>query len=178
MKYTKLLCLAAFAVAPLAHAEFKLDLDHPQIRVIVPSMPPVKMDPHPAHKEHVNLRLMGVEGPWLVTLNTPDADAGMKAQDCANVIASALPKRPGVPPQDQIYKNKLDPNTFIAAYVAPRKNGAMQLNAHLISASGKFCVEFHAAKVTESLEEAKTWFQSFKGAKIESKEPAAQAASR
>lgn len=169
MKYIKTLLLAGLAASSVAHAEFTLDVADPHIRVIVPSMPPVKMDPHPGHKEHVNLRLMGIEGPWLVTLNTPDKDPDMKPQDCAQAIASALPKRPGVPPQDQIYKNKLDANTFIAAYVAPRKAGQMQLNAHLITASGKYCVEFHAAKVTDSMEEAKAWYKSFKGAKIELK---------
>lgn len=167
MKYAKATCLAALALATAAHADFKLDMKAPQFRVIVPSLPQVKMDPHPAAKEHPNLRLLGVEGPWLLTLNTPDADAGMKPQDCANVIASSLPNRPGVPPQDQIYKNKLDPNTFIAAYVAPRSHGNMQLNAHLISQVGKNCVEFHIAKVTDDKKEAEGWFKSFKGAKIE-----------
>jgi hypothetical protein len=176
MKQARMLILAALAAAPLAHAEFVLDVDNPQFRVIVPSIPQMKMDPHPGHKEHPNLRLMGIDGPWLLNVNTPDADPGMKAQDCAQAIASALPKRPGVPPQDQIYKNKLDPNTYIAAYVAPRKAGQMQLNAHLISQVGKYCVEFHAAKVTDSLEEAKVWFKSFKGAKIEARDGPAQAA--
>ncbi len=167
MKYAKALCLAALTIASAAHADFTLDMKSPQFRVIVPSLPQVKMETHPSAKEHPNLRLMGIDGPWLLTLNTPDADAGMKPQDCANVIASSLPTRPGVPPQDQIYKNKLDPNTFIAAYVEPRSKGNMQLNAHLISQVGHNCVEFHIAKVTDDKAEAQAWFKSFKGAKIE-----------
>jgi hypothetical protein len=170
MKFQTLVFAAALAASFAARAEFSLDVDAPDVRVVVPSLPQVKMDPHPAHAEHANLRLIGVEGNYMLTLNTPDADAGMKPQQCADIIASALTKRPGVPPQENIIKTKLDANTFAAMYVVPKKAGQMQLNAHLISAgAGTHCVEFHVAKVTSSREEVQAWVQTFAGARIEPK---------
>lgn len=170
MKHATLLCAAALLAASAARAEFALEVDNPRFRVLVPNLPPVKMEPHPSHKEHPNLRLIGVDGPWLVTLNTPDADAGMKPQECANVIATAIPKRSGGLSQEHIRKARLDPNTFIAAYVLPRKAGQMQLNAHLISAAGgAHCVELHVAMVTASKQAAEEWMKTFAGARIEPK---------
>lgn len=172
MKSIPSLACAALAAAcsTLAHAEFTLDVDAPHFRVIAPNLPPVKMAEHPSHKQHPNLRLIGVDGPYLLTVNTPDADKGMTAQDCANVIAGALPRRPGAPPQEHIVKRKLDANTFAAMYVVPKNGGQMQMNAHLITAAGgDHCVEFHAAKITDRQEEIAGWLKSFEGARIEVK---------
>ncbi len=171
MKFKAHLCAAAALAASFAaHAEFSLEVDAPAVRVVIPELPQVQMEAHPSHKEHANLRLIGVDGPYMVTLNTPDADAGMKPQQCANIIAGALSKRPGVPHQDRITRSRLNPDTFAAMYVVPKKGGQMQLNAHLISAGGgTHCVELHIATLAASEAEAQAWFRKVAGGRIEPK---------
>lgn len=170
MRCTAFLCAALLAAPLAAHAEFSVEVDAPAVRVVVPGLPQLKMDAHPSRAEHPNLRLMGMDGPYLVTLNTPDADAGMKPQQCANSIAGALARRPGAPAPETVTRTRLDANTFAALYVLPRKAGHMQLNAHLISAGGgTHCVELHVAMVTSSREEAQAWIGKFAGARIEPK---------
>lgn len=171
MKSKAPLCAAAaLAACFAAHAEFSVEVDAPGVRVVIPELPQVKMEPHPSHAQHANLRLIGVDGPYMVTLNTPDADAGMKPQQCANIIAGALTKRPGVPSQENITKSRLDPNTYAAMYVVPKKGGQMQLNAHLISAGGgTHCVELHIATLAGSKDEAQAWFRKVATARIEAK---------
>ncbi len=170
MRSTATLCAALLAAPLAAHAEFSVEVDAPAVRVVIPSLPQVKMEPHPSHAEHANLRLVGVDGPYMVTLNTPDADAGMKPQQCANIIAAALTRRPGAPAQENITRTRLDPNTYAAMYVVPKRGGQMQLNAHLISAGGgTHCVELHVAMVAQSKDEAQAWFRKLAGARIEAK---------
>ena len=119
MKPRTLLCpLVLLACAATVHAELAVEVDAPAVRVVVPSLPAVRMDVHPEHEKWKHLRLYGNEGPHTFTLVTPTADPGMKPQDCANFVAGDLPRRPGVPPQEGIYKTKLDSNTYMAMYVS------------------------------------------------------------
>jgi hypothetical protein len=170
MRSTASLCAALLAAPLAAHAEFSVEVDAPAVRVVIPGLPQLKMDAHPSRAERPNLRLLGLDGPYLVTLNTPHADAGMLPQQCANIIAAALARRPGAPAQENITRTRLDPNTYAAMYVVPKKGGQVQLNAHLISAGGgTHCVELHVAMVARSKDEAQGWFGKFAGARIEAK---------
>jgi len=171
MNATKLLSLlcgfALLAVPFSANAEFLLEMDAPAFRVQIPSLPALKMEPHPMAAAHPQLRLVGSEEPFTVTVLTPTADAGMTAQDCAGSTIGSLSKRPGVPTQDKIYKARIDANTFIAIYVSPM-SGFVQLHAHLISAAGgTHCVEVHASRVSTSKEDVDPWFRGFSRARIE-----------
>jgi hypothetical protein len=170
MRSTAVLCAALLATPFAALAEFSVEVDAPAVRVVIPALPQVKMETHPSHGEHANLRLLGIDGPYMVTLNTPDADAGMKPQQCANIIATALSKRPGGPGRESITRTRLNPDTYAAMYVVPRRGGQMQLNAHLISAGGgTHCVELHVATLARSPDEAQAWFRKLAGARIEPK---------
>lgn len=168
MRPTATLCAAAFAASFAAHAELSVAVDAPDVRVVAPNLPAVKMEVHPQHDKARYMRLLGSEGPYTFVLVTPTADAGMKAEDCANFIAENLPKRPGAPTQEGIYKTRLDPNTYMAMYVTRLPEGKLLLNAHLLSSgSGNHCVEFVASKEVGSKDEAAPWFKSFAGARIE-----------
>ena len=162
------MCSSDLALAGAAQAELKIEVDAPAVRVVVPSLPDVKMDAHPEQAKWKHLRLYASDGPHTFTLVTPTADRGMKAQDCANFIAGDLPRRPGVPPQEGIHKMKLDPNTYMAMYISRLAGNKLLLNAHLISAGrDDHCVEFVATKEVSDPGEAEPWFRGFAGARIE-----------
>ena len=168
MKPSTLLCPLLLAAAAGAQAELTVEVDTPAVRVVVPGLPAVRMEVHPEHAKAKHLRLFANEGAHTFTLVTPTADAGMKAQDCANFIAGDLPRRPGVPPQDGIHKMKLDANTYMAMYISRLAGDKLLLNAHLISSgSGNHCVEFVATREVSAQEEAGPWFRGFAGARIE-----------
>ena len=75
---------------------------------------------------------------------------------------------PGFPPPDQVLKTRLDENTYAAMYTSPL-GGAVQLNAHILSAgAGGYCIEVHASKMSEEPEDIAPWFKSLEGARIRS----------
>ena len=168
MKLRTLACLLLLACGASAQADLTVEVDAPSVRVVVPGLPSVKMDVHPQHEKWKHLRLYGNEGAHTFTLVTPTADPGMKPEDCANFIAGSLPRRPGVPPQEGIYKTKLDANTYMAMYVSRLNGGKLLLNAHLMSSgSDNHCVEFVATREVSDQAEAEPWFRGFASARIE-----------
>ena len=149
---------------------FVFEVTSPRFKVTIPSIPPIKMGPHPGQdRRRPHLRFMGSSEPYTISILTPTADRGMKAQDCASSIIRSLGSRPFVPAADEIYKAKIDENTFVAIYASDMPiPGFVQLHAHFFSAAGgTHCVEVHVSKVTKSKDEIDPWFQGFGKAKIE-----------
>jgi hypothetical protein len=159
--------LALVASPVLAHAEFRYEMSDPPFRVVVPSLPAMTMELHPHAEKNPHLRRAGKEGVYSVTILTPPSAPGMSANDCANVIFDELPKRVGVPKQEQVYKGRLDQNSFIAIYGSQQTAGVL-LHAHMVSAvRGTHCVEVHMGRVATTEQETRDWFRSFAGARIE-----------
>jgi hypothetical protein len=164
---SRLAALALLAAPLLAQAEFRYEMTEPPFRVVVPSLPAISMELHPEAAKGAHLRRLGSEGPYTVSILTPTSSPGMSPTDCANVMFAELPKRPGVPRQEQVYKARLDENTYIAIYGTQQPTGVL-LQAHLVSAvRGTHCVEVHAGRAASTEQEARQWFASFRGARIE-----------
>ncbi|QJR09505.1 hypothetical protein DSM104443_00549 [Usitatibacter rugosus] len=171
MTLVKLATLAiATLFAPLCGAgELVIDVSSPDVTITVPNVPAMKMERHPMSATQPHARLLGSEGSYTVSVLMPTADAGMSALECASSTIGALSKRPGVPPQAQIYKARINAQTFIAIYAAPA-SGAVLLHAHLVSAAaGTHCVEVHVSKVSMSQDDLKPWFKDWDKANISAK---------
>lgn len=158
--------LAGLLVVPaLANTgEFSLEFKDPEFKVTIPSLPAMTTFPHPPIEVQTSLRSTSYSGPYIVMVKTPKAVPKMTAEQCAASIFEALPQRQGVPPQESIYKARIDPQTFIAIY-ASRVN--VRLHAHLISAADSKCIEVHASKEWKSPDEVQSWLRSFGKARIE-----------
>jgi hypothetical protein len=125
------------------------------------------MGPHPLQATHPHLRFYGSEGPYTLSILTPTADRGMTALECASSTIRSLGSRPNVPRAEDVYRARIDDNTFVAIYAA-RMPGFLQLHAHFVSAAGgTHCVEVHASKVVTSKDDIAPWFKGFGKAKIE-----------
>lgn len=158
---------ATLATPGLATAQLSFDVRDPAFHVVLPSVPAMPMEAHPLSKTSPHLRLMGSQGPFTVSVLTPTADTGMTPADCASSTVGALPRRPGVPSQDSIYKERLDGNTYLAIYITPLK-GSVQMHAHVMSAAGgSHCVEVHASRVSTSKDDLEPWLKGFREARIE-----------
>jgi len=161
------LALALWASLPAAAGEFAFELDAPKFSITIPDIPPIAMQPHPMQGTHPHLRFLGADGAYSVSVITPSAAAGMGALECATAILRSLPARPNVPAADEIYRARLDDNTYIALY-AVQLPGFLQLNAHFMSAAaGKHCIEVHASKIATTQDDIAPWFKGFGKAKIE-----------
>ncbi|HEX5092969.1 MAG TPA: hypothetical protein VFV84_09810 [Burkholderiales bacterium] len=154
------------AGAPARAADFEFEMDAPKLHVTLPGVPPMKMAPHPLHEKQAHLRYLGTQGPYTVSIITPAAQAGMTALECASATVRAMARRHGFPPDTEVFKTRLDEHTYAAMY-ALSINGAVQLNAHILSAAGgKYCVEVQASKMSDSPDELVPWFKSLEGARI------------
>jgi hypothetical protein len=147
--------------------EFVFQVDSPKFKITMPSIPSMRMDAHPMHKSQPHLRFLGSNGPYTVSVITPSAAAGMTALECAGATLRSLKTRPGVPPASQIYRARINDSTFVAIYTSPL-GGAVQLNAHLLSAAGgTHCIEVYASKISTSEDDPAPWFEGFTNANIE-----------
>jgi len=161
-----LAALALSASLPAAAGEFAFELDEPKFSITIPDIPPIPMKPHPMQGTHPHLRYLGADGAYSVSVNTPSAAAGMSALECAAAILRSLPQRPNVPAADEIYRARLDDNTYIALY-AVQLPGFLQLNAHFMSAAaGTHCIEVHASKIATTQDDIEPWFKGFGKARI------------
>jgi hypothetical protein len=162
----------AFALAllgaPHAGAEdFAFAVTAPKFRITIPGLPPITMNPHPMRATHPHLRFLGAEGAYSVSVITASAAPGMSALECASAILRTLDSRPNVPPAKDLYRARLDDNTYVVLYAA-HLPGFLQLNAHFLSAAaGTHCIEVHVSKIASSPEDIDPWFKSFDKAKIE-----------
>jgi hypothetical protein len=169
MKRALLPALAAAllaAGAPVRADDFAFEVDAPRFRVTLPGVPPLKMATHPLHAKQPHLRYLGSQGPYTVSIVTPAAQAGMTPLECASATVRAMMTRHGIPSDTKVLKTRLDENTYAAMY-AIVIDGAVQLNAHILSAAGgKYCVEVQASKMSDSPDELVPWFKSLEGARI------------
>lgn len=154
------------AGAPVRADDFSFEVDAPKFRVTLPGVPPMKMSPHPMHEKQAYLRYLGSQGPYTVSIFTPAAQAGMTPLECASAIVRSLASRHGFPADTAMIKTRLDENTYAAMY-ALSVGGAVQLNAHFLSAAGgKYCVEVQASKMSDSPDDIVPWMKSLDGARI------------
>lgn len=170
MKAALLAFVATLIVATAPHAgaeEFVFAVTAPGFRVTIPNLPPLHMEPHPMLATHPHLRYLGAQGAYTVSVITARAAAGMGALECASAILRTLDERPNVPPAKDLYRARLDDNTYVVIYAA-HLPGFLQLNAHFLSAAGgTHCIEVHVSKIAASPEDLDPWFRSFGKAKIE-----------
>jgi len=147
--------------------EFVFEVNSPKFKITIPNMPPMRMDIHPMNASHPHLRFLGSDGPYAVSVITPAAAAGMTALECASSTVRSLKARPGVPQSSQIYRARINDNTFVAIYASPL-GGVVQLNAHVLSGvGGTHCIEVHASKMSTSDDDLAPWLEGFSKASIE-----------
>jgi len=171
MRIPALFCALAALLASLPGlaADFAFEVDGPKFRVTLPGIPPMKMATHPLNASQPHLRYLGSDGPYTVSVITPTAAAGMSALECASATVRTMAARPGVPPSAEMYKARLDDNTYVAIYAAEIE-GIVQLHAHVLSAAGgTHCVEVHASRMSASPEDLEPWVKGFDGARIVSR---------
>ena len=113
------------------------------------------------------MRFLGSNGPHTISIITPTAAKGMTPLECAGATVRTMGNRSGVPQASQIYKARIDDNTYVAIYASPL-DGIVRLNAHIMSAvGGTHCIEVHASKMTETDDELIPWVDSFSKASIQ-----------
>lgn len=146
---------------------FEFSVDSPKFRISLPSVPSMKMAEHPMHAAQPQLRYLGSQGSYTVSVITPTAAAGMTPLECASATVRSMAARHGVPEASKIYKARVNENTFMVVYSAPL-DGVVRLNAHLLSAvGGTHCIEVHASKMSESEGDQANWIEGFEKARIE-----------
>jgi hypothetical protein len=159
--------LAVLAAPQFNAEEFAFAVTAPRFRITIPNLPPLRMKPHPMHATHPHLCFLGADGSYTLSVITAHAPPGMSALECAGAILRTLDARPNVPPAAELYRARLDDNTYAVLYAA-HLPGFLQLNAHFLSAAaGTHCIEVHASKIASSPEDIDPWFKSFGKAKIE-----------
>lgn len=147
--------------------EFAFEVASPKFKVSIPGIPQLKMDVHPRNASQPQLRFLGSAGPYTVSVFTPSAAAGMTPLECASATARTLAARPGVPPPAEVYKTRLNSNTFLAFY-ASTSGGTVQLHAHLLSAAGgTHCIEVHATRTSILEDDLAEWLKDLEKARIE-----------
>jgi hypothetical protein len=148
---------------------FLFEVDSPRFRITMPGIPQLKMEVHPKNASEPHLRYLGSAEPYTVAVYTPAAAEGMTPPECASAVARTLAGRSGAPPSSQIFKTRLDKDTFVAIYAAALPPG-VQLNAHILSAAGgRYCVEVHVTKISVDEEDLASWFTEVEKASIEPK---------
>ena len=155
------------ASLPSRADDFAFEVASPNFKVTVPGIPQLKMEVHPRNASQPHLRFLGSDGPYAVSVFTPAAAAGMTPLECASATARTLGARPGVPPPAEVYKTRLNSNTFLAFYVST-SGGTVQMHAHLLSAAGgTHCIEVHATKISVEDEDLAAWITELEKAGIE-----------
>ncbi|MEK6243865.1 MAG: hypothetical protein AABM33_05120 [Pseudomonadota bacterium] len=147
--------------------DFVFEVAAPKFKVTIPSIPQMRMDIHPKNPSQPHLRFLGSEEPYTIAVFTPAAAAGMTPLECASAIIRSLAARPGTPPSSQVFKARLNDNTFVAIYAAPLGAG-VQLHAHFLSAAGgTHCIEVHATKISILEDDLASWITDVEKASIE-----------
>ena len=147
--------------------DFAFEVASPKFKVTVPGIPQMKMEVHPRNAPQPHLRFLGSDGPYTVSVFTPAAAAGMTPLECASATARTLGARPGVPPPAEVYKTRLNSNTFLAFYVST-SGGTVQMHAHLLSAAGgTHCIEVHATRTAILGDDFAEWVKDLEKARID-----------
>ena len=169
-----LICIGALASSSAAAESlpvsdsnrYYFELAEPSVRISLPNLPRISMEPHPLHEQQPHLRLIGSEEKIEVTIITPASEPGMTAIDCAGASATAILERYGIQ-SDQAFKGRADENTFLLIYGYPLEEFIL-LNAHILSASkDNYCIEVHVSKQSTSDADLEPWFNGFGESRIE-----------
>ena len=149
-------------------------MPEPRLRIVIPDIPQMKMEPHPLAAAQPSARFQGsAEGGYTLSVLMPTADAGMTPRDCAQALARQVINRFGVDPKFVV---GVQPNETTFVMLFPyRVHPVIQFKAFLLSGwNGTHCVEVHvsrtmaAAPEKELAESLAKWFQGFRGARIDS----------
>lgn len=146
--------------------DFIFEGAEPKFKVTIPNIPQMKMGVHPLNKAQAHQRYLGEDGPYTVSILIPTADPGITAVECASSVVRSIAQS-GIVPPSQIYRARLNENTFVMIYAVPQA-GFVQLHAHFLSAvGGTHCINVHASKASTSKDDLDPWFKGFGAAKIE-----------
>lgn len=147
--------------------DFVFEVASPKFKVTIPGVAQLKMEVHPRNASQPHLRYLGSDAAYTVSVFTPTAAAGMTPLECASATVRALAARPGVPPPAEVYKARLNDNTYVAAYAATF-GGTVQMHAHLLSAAGgTHCIEVHATRTAIEEDDFAPWLKELAKASIE-----------
>ncbi len=153
---------------PLIEKSFRFEVKNPNVRIFIPELPSIPMEPHPMSANRPDLRFQGSAEPFIVSIRTPTADAGMTAAECASSISKSIIAQGRLKDSEVSLRKSSDGNTF-AMYYPQRIRQFLFLKAHLFSAhGGRYCIEVHVTKGPASDDEIKKWLEGFPKAKIES----------
>ena len=142
------------------------ELSEPGVRITLPNLPRIEMEPHPLNEEQPQLRFTGGHERLNVSIVTPNAEPGMTPIECASASAEAILAHHGLEP-DMAFKGRADENTFLLIYGLPGEEFVM-LNAHILSAAkDDYCIEVHVSKISTSDADVEPWFNGFGESKIE-----------
>lgn len=151
---------------------FQFDMIEPRVRIVLPDLPPIRMDVHPDAASLPHARFLGA-GPdgYTVSVLTPASAPGMSARDCANTLARGIIARFGLDP-NSISTGHVSETTSIMLF--PLYTGPLlQFKAHVLSGhGGTHCVEVHVSKLIPAVskeaavEQLGAWFKGFRGADI------------
>lgn len=147
--------------------DFVFEVNSPKFKITMPNIPAMAMNTHPMHAAQPHLRFLGSKGPYTVSVITPTSAAGMTALECAASTLRSLRARPGVPQSSQVYRARINDDTFVAIY-ASALGGLVRLNAHVLSAvGGTHCIEVHASQMSASEDDLAPWIEGFAKANVE-----------
>ena len=162
-----LMAILSFASLYCRAEGFFLDVDSPKFRITIPGIPQMKMGVHPKNASQPQFRFLGSADSYAVEVFTPAAVQVMTPLECAGAIARTLAARPGTPPPAEIFKARLNENTFVAMYAASLGMG-VRLNAHIMSGvGGRHCIEVHVTKLSTDEDDLATWVTELEKAGIE-----------
>ncbi len=151
---------------------FQFDMIEPRVRIVLPDLPPMRMDVHPDAASLPHARYLGTSPDgYTVSVLTPASAPGMSARDCANTLARGIIARFSLDPK-AISTGHVSETTSIMLF--PLYTGPLlQFKAHVLSGhGGAHCVEVHVSKLIPAVskeaavEQLGAWFKGFRGADI------------
>ena len=146
---------------------FSFVIDEPHVRVTIPGLPMLSMNPHPLGDEDPQFRLLGTAKGVSVAAIAPLAEKGITAVECASAIANSILEHRKIG-ADQVFKGRTSENTFLIIYGLSGQSGGVQLNTHLLSAAGgTHCIEIHISRESTSEADVEPWFNGFGEARID-----------
>lgn len=163
LKSLFLLSIISYGVSVQA---LEVKMTKPNIKIVVPEIPEMKMEKHPLSGVKPHLRLIGSKDGYTASVITPTADKGMTPEECASSRIGSLIEQFDLKEGQFKAMKGADGNTF-AVYFPVRLESVVQLNAYLLSShQGEYCVEVHISKISTEVEEGIKWIDGFPDAMI------------
>ena len=155
------------SVASTKATFFSLDLPENGVRISVPEIPQIVMQPHPLRKSHPHLRHQGSELSYNLSIITPTIDQGMTAAEFADARVKQLSETHGLSKQHYRMYRQPGNGGFSMFYVLPAGKLVL-LHAHLFSVSSASArgIEVHISRTDTTKEGITTWLAGFPKAKI------------